>query len=408
MSQIKIDTGNLSSIKSQLTSAQTQLENVGNKVMAISQSLDWRVKAKEQVDENLSMIRKNILSQCQMLREYAMAVDTTCNKFTETDTTSALKVENINEIISALSWTGSTGFSSIGEALNQLFKCGTLSAPFMLTSVPAISALLALVAKDSSNYMITDINNNLPSNGPEMWGALKNIYKVVDESDTFAKNIDALAGDTAVGELIGDVSDSGILKGIGYGKDIEKGYTAVKEGNWDDLWDLGVKYAKKGVKAIAKGVGFAAEEAGAYINIAFEFGENVLDIDKYAGLNSSYSDIGGLAAYMWHCTGGVLTDYAFDTAGGILEGADILLGTNFAGYYEDNFGSADAEGVYKAFGELVDGFKEVSVGQFMNSAIDYIGDSWSSFWDSLVSGPKMGNFNGGALGTGMGGGGKGF
>lgn len=367
MSQIKIDPGSLSSIRSQFASAQTQMDDIGNRVMRISQSLDWEVKAKEQVNENLSLIKKNVSSHGELLGRYAAAIDTTSSKLTETDSSTASKVENINGVISTISWAG----SAVNILDPSIFEIPAMVdyIPLFITGLSA-SEVLGFMKGRSSDMRLA----------PKSWEVIKDIYEFFDGSDTVAKNWDTLFGDSSIGDYLEKITDNKAFKGVGYAKDIEKCWKALKKGNFKDLLDVGVKYTKKGLKKVGELVGYATEEAAAYINLAFEFGENVLDIDKYAGLNSSYSTLGGLAAYAWHCTGEVFTDYAFDTAFGVAEGIDAFFGTNFAGYYEDNFGSADAEGMYKAFGSLIDGFKEVTVGQFVDSAVEYIGDSVSNLW----------------------------
>ena len=157
MSQIKVDANNLSSLRSQLTSAQTQMEDIGRRVLSISQSLDWQVKAREQVDESLSLIKKNVSSHGELLNRYAAAIDTTCSKFTEADSSTASKVGNVSGIMSALSWAAGAGLSA--AALGIIFGSKDLFNQFAKFSMDAFPLNVEAILREQT---ITDNNGMAP------------------------------------------------------------------------------------------------------------------------------------------------------------------------------------------------------------------------------------------------------
>ena len=146
-----------------------------------------------------------------------------------------------------------------------------------------------------------------------------------------------------------------IFEFIGYAKDTEKLINAIKNGDIENIEELGEKYLKKGAKSVAKiTYGVSGFTSAGYINIGWNFIENVLDVDKFSSATSSNSDLVGFGKYVWHCTGGVMFETGFEMGYDIVNDVGKIFNYDLDKVYEDLTGVGGIEGFNKALSTVTD------------------------------------------------------
>lgn len=389
MSHIKVNTSELSDYRSSMASTACDIYSVADKVENILSSLDWQVKAKENVSQSLTEIKKSVRKGHEQIERYNSAVSSTIERFTEMDTATAADINGANNMINALTEIAANmpdisnifstaEASSIFDKIKEIFDLPTLVA--MTGTTGGFAAVLAALASSAAGQKFIG-NTTQYYTSTDLWTILKDKAAAVSGAGALADAIEALGGETTFGDLVDDIKGSSIIKGVGYVSDAETAITAVINGDMDALGELGEKYAKKGVKSILETTcGLGSLEAGAYVNLGAEFFENLLDIDEYAGINSSYSAVGGLAAYMWHVTGGTFADYGVNTGLSVIKGAEAILHTD---YFTSVYETVDTKGVYSVWSEIADGAKDIFSDNSFGDGVSLIWDSTKDYFSGL-------------------------
>ena len=217
-------------------------------------------------------------------------------------------------------------------------------------------------------------------------------------SAAFIKSGKAIGGIDDLLELLGSNSvlvtamkKTGIYQAITYTDDAMKLAGALAAGNSKELWRLIEKYTEKGGKGILKNTfGISGFSASAYVNLAWNFGENILDLDKYAYVGTSTSMPVGFAQYLWHISGNALIETGVEIGYDILHDVGGFVGYDLDKTYEDLVGTGGVEGFYKATGQLGqelfgDYYKDNSVGGILKGTGDIAGKV-AGFWGSAITG----------------------
>lgn len=222
---------------------------------------------------------------------------------------------------------------------------------------------------------------------------IKRTFKELDDlnkSKKFISSIDDLMNlfDNDDNQLMEAIKDTDIYKAMGYTNDVTKLINALNSGNYSDIGELADKYIKKAGGTIVKNTfGTAGFATNSYINLAWNFIENTLDLGNYAYVGTSNSPVVGAAQYLWHCTGETILETGAEMGYDIVEGIGGLFGYDIDKVYKDLVGVDGVEGFYKAAGQLGD---ELFGDYYKNSGIvegtvNLVGDT-IGWWGSTISG----------------------
>lgn len=214
---------------------------------------------------------------------------------------------------------------------------------------------------------------------------LKNSKKAISSIDDL---YDLFGKDSA---LIDAMKKTGVYKAIKYTSDATKLLDAIYYSDTDKLTELAKKYLyeEAGEFVLKNTYGTTGFAAKAYLNLAWNLGENLLDIDKFA-YGTSKSPLVGFAQYTWHVTGGTLLETGSEMAYEIVEGIGGLLGYDIDQAYENLVGVGGVEGYYKATKDLAGAlfggyYTDGGVGGAVAGTVDLVSSSLG-WWGSTITG----------------------
>lgn len=397
MPKIKIDTAGLHDLSIKTNSIKNQVNECRASVETAANRLDWQVSSKSSIEERLKRIQSKLQKQAELMGQYAEALNSVNDNFSVEDRKISQNAKNILYTMNSISVTpmsnGASHSNNIYKIDEELTK--TMSINNLFGSGLSYTSLFALldIIKREGNDALWDISKD---SGSFLSGVtnISDLMGVFFEEDTVKKYLG----------WAGDLKSTEVFKAIGYGKDIEKLLGALQDGDQDKIFELGEKYIKKGAKSVGKNTfGVSGFTSAGYINLGWNFAENVLDIDQYASATSSNSDIVGLGKYIWHCTGGTLLETGAEMGYDIVKNVGGIFGFDLDKVYEDLTGVGGVEGFYKGlqqvgdelFGDYYNGTKSSGVFQ---GTVTLVGDSLG-WWGEQIG--NAANYIGDAVSNGI-------
>ena len=210
----------------------------------------------------------------------------------------------------------------------------------VLTTPAAVSSLFLLYG----NAIGCDVSK---FSAEEVFSIIKTFRDGVKGLGDFNKVLDVFDYGN---ELISDLAKEDWVKTVGYLSDADKFRKAILAGDIDAIDKLSEKYFKKFAKDFLKSGGVEGFTATAYINLGFNFAENI-----YEGLevfNGSNSMLVSTTQYVWHLTGWTVIETGAEIGYEIVEKVGKLVGYDINAEYLELTGKSGVEGFYKGVGML--------------------------------------------------------
>lgn len=91
MALIKVTLSELSSIKSEVQGLSHKTENTRSKVAKIASNLDMQIKSRQDIENRLARINRDLQLQSEKLQSYSNVLNDVMNKFTEADSDSSIE-----------------------------------------------------------------------------------------------------------------------------------------------------------------------------------------------------------------------------------------------------------------------------------------------------------------------------
>lgn len=382
MPKIKIDTNRLNDLSTKTRNIKSKTNECKASVGTVINRLDWEVSSKKSINIRLNKVQKRLQRQTELMDAYFRALGTTSDTFCSKDQKLKQNVKNIiyemnciSANIAALANLKNKVSYKTDEKLNKLFSINNLFG------ISSPSSLLSL-----SN--LTD---------RKMWETSKDTRSLLGGIDDASDLVSVFFDEDMVDKYLGwagDLKKTKVFEAIGYGKDAEKLIKAIKDGDMKKIEELGEKYLKKGAKLVAKTTyGVKGFTSAGYINLGWNFFENVLDIDKFSSATTSNSDLVGFGKYIWNCTGGVMLETGSEMAYDMVKDVGKIFSYDLDKVYKDLTGEDGVEGFYKGlsmatdeiFGDYYNGTKSSGV---LQGTAKLVGDSLSWWGDKIAGGIK--------------------
>lgn len=376
MLRIKIDPNRLNDLSAKTRNIENKTNECKESVGTVINRLDWEVSSKASINTRLNKVQKRLQRQAELMDAYIKVLGTTNDNFRNKDAklkqdakSIIYEMNSISANIAALANIKLKTSYKTDDKLNKLFSINNLFG----------------ISSSSSMISLWD---------PKTWGTLKNSRDLLKGIDDISNLISVFFDKNMVEKYLGwagELKETKIFEFIGYAKDTEKLINAIKNGDIENIEELGEKYLKKGAKSVAKiTYGFSGFTSAGYINIGWNFIENVLDVDKFSSATSSNSDLVGFGKYVWHCTGGVMFETGFEMGYDIVNDVGKIFNYDLDKVYEDLTGVGGVEGFNKALSTVTDElFGDYYNGTISSGVLEgtatLVGDSLS-WWGDQIAG----------------------
>lgn len=340
MLRIKIDPNRLNDLSTKTRNIENKTNECKATVGTAINRLDWEVSSKAGINTRLNKVQKRLQRQAELMDAYVKALGTTNDNFRNKDAKLKQDAKSIIYEMNSISANMAahanikpkTSYKT-DDKLNKLFSINNLFG----------------ISSSSSMISLWD---------PKTWKTLKDSRDLLKGIDDISDLISVFFDKDMVEKYLGwagELKETKIFEFIGYAKDTEKLINAIKNGDIENIEELGEKYLKKGAKSVAKiTYGVSGFTSAGYINIGWNFIENVLDVDKFSSATSSNSDLVGFGKYVWHCTGGVMFETGFEMGYDIVNDVGKIFNYDLDKVYEDLTGVGGIEGFNKALSTVTD------------------------------------------------------